>query len=172
MATTISPPTSSMPCWREPRRLLPAAAGCHCSWSKFLPDQNGRPGRRNGVSALSLEKKLGIHASPTCVLAYEEAIGWRIGEENRGLEYMFAMMNNARLNVGLQGVAVAERAYQQARNYARGRVQGRPVGGAAGPAPLPIIHHPDVKRMLFSMRAATEAGRALAYYAAAAIDRA
>ena len=139
---------------------------------KFLPDQNGRPGRRNGVSALSLEKKLGIHASPTCVLAYEEAIGWRIGEENRGLEYMFAMMNNARLNVGLQGVAVAERAYQQARNYARGRVQGRPVGGAAGPAPLPIIHHPDVKRMLFSMRAATEAGRALAYYAAAAIDRA
>jgi alkylation response protein AidB-like acyl-CoA dehydrogenase len=139
---------------------------------KFLPDGEGRPGPRNGVRALSLEHKLGIHASPTCVLAYEDAIGWRIGEQNRGLEYMFTMMNNARLNVGLQGVAIAERAYQQARDFARIRVQGRPLGAAADGGKLPIIHHPDVRRMLLSMRTATEAMRALAYYAAAMIDRA
>jgi alkylation response protein AidB-like acyl-CoA dehydrogenase len=141
---------------------------------KFLPDAEGRPGSRNDVRTLSLEHKLGIHASPTCVLAYGEdagAIGWRIGEENRGLEYMFTMMNAARLNVGLQGVAIAERAYQQARDFARIRVQGRPLGTAATGEALPIIHHPDVRRMLLWMRSATEAMRALAYYAAAMIDR-
>ena len=138
---------------------------------KFLPDMAGLPGQRNAVRTLRLEHKLGIHASPTCVLAYEDAVGWRIGEENRGLEYMFTMMNNARLNVGMQGVAIAERAYQQARDFARTRVQGRPLGVAADTRPLPIIHHPDVRRMLLWMRAATEAMRSLAYYAAATIDR-
>jgi hypothetical protein len=108
------------------------------------------------------------------VLAYGEddgAIGWRIGEENRGLEYMFTMMNAARLNVGLQGVAIGERAYQQARDFARIRVQGRPLGAPSSGEALPIIHHPDVRRMLLWMRSATEAMRALAYYAAATIDR-
>jgi alkylation response protein AidB-like acyl-CoA dehydrogenase len=141
---------------------------------KFLPDDQNGPGSRNDVSTLSLEHKLGIHASPTCVLAYGEdegAVGWRIGEENRGLEYMFTMMNAARLNVGLQGVAIAERAYQEARDFARVRVQGRPLGAAPGGAALPIVHHPDVRRMLLWMRSATEAMRALAYYAAATIDR-
>src|SRR5438270_2146548 len=98
------------------------------------------------------------------------AIGWRIGEENRGLEAMFTMMNSERLLVGVQGVAIAERAYQQARDYARARVQGQPVGISRGGSTPPIIHHPDVRRMLLSMRAATEAMRALAYLAAAAID--
>jgi 3-(methylsulfanyl)propanoyl-CoA dehydrogenase len=138
---------------------------------KFLSDNAGAPGPRNAVRTLSLEHKLGIHASPTCVLAYEDAVGWRIGEENRGLEYMFTMMNNARLNVGVQGLAIAERAYQQAREFARLRVQGRPVGASPEVGALPIIHHPDVRRMLLWMRAATEAMRSLAYYAAAAIDR-
>jgi alkylation response protein AidB-like acyl-CoA dehydrogenase len=142
---------------------------------KFLPVGEGGVGPRNDIRTLSLEHKLGIHASPTCVLAYGEdegAIGWRIGEENRGLEYMFTMMNAARLNVGLQGVAIAERAYQQARDFARTRVQGRPLGLTPGGEPPPIIHHPDVRRMLLWMRAATEAMRALAYCAATTIDRA
>ena len=141
---------------------------------KFLPDGEGGLESRNDSRTLSLEHKLGIHASPTCVLAYGEdegAIGWRIGEENRGLEYMFTMMNAARLNVGLQGVAIAERAYQQARDFARIRVQGRPLGAAPTVETPPIIYHPDVRRMLLWMRAATEAMRALAYYAAATIDR-
>jgi alkylation response protein AidB-like acyl-CoA dehydrogenase len=145
---------------------------------KFLPDAEGRPGERNDLRPLRLEEKLGIHASPTCVMSYGEnegAIGWRIGEENRGLEAMFTMMNSERLGVGVQGVAIAERAYQQARDYARTRVQGMPVGmprGAAkrGESVPPIIHHPDVRRMLLSMKAATEAMRALAYFGAAAID--
>src|SRR5437762_686075 len=103
------------------------------------------------------------------------AIGWRIGEENRGLEAMFTMMNSERLLVGVQGVAIAERAYQQARDYARTRVQGQPAGmprnaAKGADAPPPIIHHPDVRRMLLSMRAATDAMRAMAYFAAAAID--
>jgi hypothetical protein len=99
------------------------------------------------------------------------AVGYLVGEPNRGMEYMFTMMNNARLNVGLQGVAIAERAYQQARDFARVRVQGKPVGAKAD-GPLPIIHHPDVRRMLLDMRACTEAARALTYYVAAGIDRA
>src|SRR5579883_658410 len=141
---------------------------------KFLVNGDGSLGQRNDVRCVSLEHKLGIHASPTCVLAYGDnggAIGTLIGEENRGMECMFTMMNSARLNVGLQGVAIAERAYQQARDFARQRVQGRPATAAA-PGTYPIIHHPDVRRMLLEMRAQTEAMRALAYYTAGAIDRA
>src|SRR5579863_4103978 len=140
---------------------------------KFLPDGDGKPGERNDLRPLRLEEKLGIHASPTCVMSYGDeggAIGWRIGEENRGLECMFTMMNSERLLVGVQGVAIAERAYQQALDYARTRVQGQPVGSSRDAGPLPIVHHPDVRRMLLSMRAATEAMRALTYLAAAAID--
>ena len=141
---------------------------------KFLPDAEGRPGQRNDLRPLRLEEKLGIHASPTCVMSYGEgdgAIGWRIGEENRGLEAMFTMMNSERLLVGVQGVAIAERAYQQARDYARTRVQGQPAGVPRNTEGTPpIIHHPDVRRMLLSMRAATDAMRAMAYFAAAAID--
>jgi 3-(methylsulfanyl)propanoyl-CoA dehydrogenase len=141
---------------------------------KFVVAADGSLGQRNDVRCVSLEHKLGIHASPTCVLAYGDnggATGFLIGEENRGMECMFTMMNNARLNVGLQGVAVAERAYQQARDFARQRVQSRPVT-ATSAGTDPIIHHPDVRRMLMSMRAQTEAMRALAYYTAGAIDRA
>ncbi|HEV8681000.1 MAG TPA: acyl-CoA dehydrogenase [Stellaceae bacterium] len=141
---------------------------------KFLPDEAGRPGERNDLRPLRLEEKLGIHASPTCVMSYGEgegAVGWRIGEENRGLECMFTMMNSERLLVGVQGVAIAERAYQQAREYARERVQGHPAGLPRDARPVPIIHHPDVRRMLLSMRAGVEAMRALTYLAAAAIDQ-
>jgi alkylation response protein AidB-like acyl-CoA dehydrogenase len=142
---------------------------------KFLLDADGHPGERNDVRTLRLEEKLGIHASPTCVLSYGEdggAIGWRIGEPNRGLEAMFTMMNTERLLVGVQGVGIAERAYQTALAYARTRVQGQPVGMPRNGSAPPIVHHPDVRRMLLSMRAGTEAARALAYYAAAAIDAA
>jgi len=141
---------------------------------KFLPDADGLPGERNDLRALRLEEKLGIHASPTCVMSYgdgEGAVGWRVGEENRGLECMFTMMNSERLLVGVQGVAIAERAYQQAREYARTRVQGQPLGVPRDGPQLPIIHHPDVRRMLLTMRAGVEAMRALTYLAAAAIDR-
>jgi 3-(methylthio)propanoyl-CoA dehydrogenase len=121
---------------------------------------------------VSLEHKLGIHASPTCVLAFGDnggAIGTLVGEENRGIECMFTMMNSARLNVGLQGVAIAERAYQQARDFARQRVQGKPIGATTA---LPIVHHPDVRRMLLAMKVQTEAMRGLAYLTAGAIDHA
>jgi alkylation response protein AidB-like acyl-CoA dehydrogenase len=141
---------------------------------KFLVNSDGSLGARNDVRCVSLEHKLGIHASPTCVLAYGDAggaTGFLVGEENRGMECMFTMMNNARLNVGLQGVAIAERAYQQARDFARQRVQGKPVG-ATGSGTPPIIHHADVRRMLLAMRADTEAMRALSYYTAGAVDRA
>jgi 3-(methylsulfanyl)propanoyl-CoA dehydrogenase len=140
---------------------------------KFLPGGGGKPGERNDLRPLRVEQKLGIHASPTCVMSYGEgdgAIGWRIGEENRGLESMFTMMNSERLLVGVQGVAIAERAYQQARDYARSRIQGVPAGMPRGGPVPPIVHHPDVRRMLLSMRAGTEAMRALSYLAAAAID--
>ena len=140
---------------------------------KFLVGADGALGARNDVHCLSLEHKLGIHASPTCVLAYGEhegAIGYLVGEENRGLEYMFIMMNQARLAVGLEGVALAERAYQQARAYAQTRVQGRAIGQTSEER-VAIIRHPDVKRMLASMKAHTEAMRALAYSAAAALDK-
>jgi 3-(methylthio)propanoyl-CoA dehydrogenase len=139
-----------------------------------LVNEDGSLGPQNDLRCVSLEHKLGIHGSPTCVMAYGDnggAVGYLVGEENRGMECMFTMMNNARLNVGLQGVAVAERAYQQARDFARQRVQGRPAGVKAD-GPLPIIHHADVRRMLLDMRAMTEAARALTYETAGAIDRA
>jgi 3-(methylthio)propanoyl-CoA dehydrogenase len=141
---------------------------------KFLVEPDGTIGRRNDLRCVSLEHKLGIHGSPTCVMAYGDAggaAGWLVGAPNQGLHAMFTMMNRARLDVGLQGVAIAERAYQQARAYARARVQGRPVGGS-GAATTPILHHADVRRMLLSLRAASEATRALAYYAAGETDRA
>ena len=139
---------------------------------KFLPDASGKPGARNDVRCVSIEHKMGIHASPTCVLAYGDnggATGYLVGTEHEGLRYMFIMMNHARLGVGLEGVALAERAYQQAAAYARQRVQGRELGVASGDR-VTIIHHPDVRRMLMLMKAQTEAMRALAYTAAAALD--
>ncbi|HLW26213.1 MAG TPA: acyl-CoA dehydrogenase [Kiloniellales bacterium] len=139
---------------------------------KFLPDSEGRPGKRNDLRCVSLEHKLGIKASPTCVMSFgdnEGAVGFLIGEELRGMEYMFTMMNNARLSVGVQGVAIADRAYQQALAYARQRIQGREFGSREGQL-VPIIRHPDVRRMLMTMRALTEAARTLAYYTAAALD--
>jgi len=140
---------------------------------KFLLDDEGRPGERNDIRTLRLEEKLGIHASPTAVLSYGEdggAVGWRIGEPHCGLEAMFTMMNTERLLVGVQGVGIAERAYQTALAYARTRIQGQPIGVPRNGVTPPIVHHPDVRRMLLSMRAGTEAARALTYYAAAAID--
>ncbi|MEO1222633.1 MAG: acyl-CoA dehydrogenase [Pseudomonadota bacterium] len=140
---------------------------------KFIPDAHGAPGQRNDLRCVSLEHKLGIHASPTAVMAYgdnEGAQGWLVGEENRGMACMFTMMNNARLAVGLQGVAIGERAYQQARDYAVARVQSRAVT-RPGDGAVAIIHHPDVRRMLMAMRSQVEAGRALTYYAVGALDR-
>lgn len=135
---------------------------------KFLLTEDGAPSKRNSVETVSIEHKLGIHASPTCVLAFDDAIGYIVGEENKGMRYMFTMMNQARLEVGLEGLSVAERAYQHAAEYAKDRVQGR----AAGSDELsPIIDHPDVRRMLMTMKASTEAMRALLYDAVAAEDR-
>ncbi len=139
---------------------------------KFLVNEDGSTGARNDVHCVSIEHKLGIRASPTAVLQFGDhggAIGHLVGEENRGLEYMFIMMNAARFAVGMQGVGIAERAYQKAVAYARERVQSRPVDGSAKQA-VTIIHHPDVRRMLATMRALTEASRALAYVAAAHCD--
>ncbi|HSU24052.1 MAG TPA: acyl-CoA dehydrogenase, partial [Variovorax sp.] len=141
---------------------------------KFLPTADGAPGERNDVHCVSIEHKLGIRASPTAVLQYGDhggALGWLVGEENRGLEYMFIMMNAARYAVGVQGVAIADRAYQHAVAYARERVQSRPVDGSAN-ASVAIIQHPDVRRMLMTMRAQTEGCRAMASVAAAAYDAA
>jgi len=141
---------------------------------KFMLKADGTPGERNDVYCVSIEHKLGIHGSPTAVLAFGDhggAIGTLVGEENRGLEYMFIMMNAARFNVGLEGLGDAERAYQRAVAYARDRVQGTEVGVRGGPK-VPIIKHPDVRRMLMSMRARIEAMRALAYVTAAAQDHA
>ena len=141
---------------------------------KFLLKADGTPGERNDVYCVSIEHKLGIHGSPTAVLAFGDnggAIGTLVGEENRGLEYMFIMMNAARFNVGLEGLGDAERAYQRAVTYARERIQGTEVGVKGGPK-VPIIKHPDVRRMLMSMRARIEAMRALAYVTAAAQDNA
>ena len=138
---------------------------------KFLVNADGSLGERNDVHCVSIEHKLGIKASPTAVLQFGDhggAIAYLVGEENRGLEYMFVMMNAARFAVGMQGIAVAERAYQKAVQYAKDRVQSRDLDGSAGP--VAIIHQPDVKRMLMTMRSYTEACRALAYYAAAAND--
>ncbi|WP_260673872.1 acyl-CoA dehydrogenase [Comamonas aquatica] len=141
---------------------------------KFLVNADGSLGARNDVHCVSIEHKMGIKASPTAVLQYGDhggAVGYLVGEENRGLEYMFIMMNAARYGVGMQGIGVSERAYQRAVQYARDRVQSRPVDGSvAGSAA--IIHHPDVRRMLMTMRATTEACRAMATTAAAAYDAA
>src|SRR5262249_24299700 len=137
---------------------------------KFLVDADGKLGAHNDVRCVSIEHKLGIHASPTAVLAYGDhggAVGYLVGEENRGLEDMFIMMNLARFSVGLEGVGIAERAYQRAAAYAKERVQGRPLGDKGTRR---IIEHPDVRRMLLSMRAQTEAMRAIAYVTAAALD--
>ncbi|HBO79038.1 MAG TPA: acyl-CoA dehydrogenase, partial [Cupriavidus sp.] len=139
---------------------------------KFLLNADGSLGERNDVHCVSIEHKLGIKASPTAVLQFGDhggAIGTLVGEENRGLEYMFIMMNSARFSVGMQGIAVSERAYQQAVAFAKERVQSRPVDGSAREA-VTIIHHPDVKRMLMTMRALIEGARSVAYVAAAASD--
>ncbi len=141
---------------------------------KFLVNADGSLGARNDVRCVSIEHKLGIHASPTAVMQYGEkdgAIGYLIGQENRGLEYMFIMMNAARFAVGMEGVAICERAYQRAVHYARDRIQSKELGGS-GSQSVAIIKHPDVRRMLMSMRAQTEATRALAYVVAAAVDKA
>jgi 3-(methylsulfanyl)propanoyl-CoA dehydrogenase len=139
---------------------------------KVLVNEDGSLGARNEVRCVSIEHKLGIHASPTCVLAFGDrdgAVAHLVGEPNRGLEYMFIMMNVARLSVGLEGYSVGERAFQHAVEWARTRIQGKPpVAQTSGPAP--IIHHPDVKRMLLTMKSSTEAARALALYAALQLD--
>src|SRR6187549_3051918 len=150
---------------------------------KYWVNADGTPGARNDLFCASIEHKLGIHASPTCVMMYGEnegALGLLVGEPNRGLEYMFVMMNAARLSVGLEGYAQGERAFQQAAEWARTRVQGKPpvslakVAGSAsmgtGSSPAPIIGHPDVKRMLLTMKSTVEACRALALYAAYELD--
>ncbi|MBR0830256.1 acyl-CoA dehydrogenase [Bradyrhizobium manausense] len=139
---------------------------------KFLPDAEGGIGRRNDVTCTRLEEKLGIHASPTCAMSFGEnggALGWLVGKENEGLACMFTMMNRARLYTGIQGVAVAERAYQQALAFAKLRRQGRAPGASQA---CPIIEHPDVRRNLMTMKALTAASRAIAYAAAAAIEQA
>jgi 3-(methylthio)propanoyl-CoA dehydrogenase len=140
---------------------------------KFLLNEDGSPGPRNDLRCVSLEHKLGIHASPTCVMSFgddEGAIGYLLGEEQSGMRAMFNMMNHARLSVGLEGLAIAERAYQGALRYAEDRIQGRRVkSGTTRPAR--IIEHPDVRRMLLTMRSQIEAMRALIYTTAAALDR-
>ncbi len=141
---------------------------------KFMVKADGSLGARNDVHCVSIEHKMGIKASPTAVLQFGDhggATGFLVGQENRGLEYMFIMMNAARYAVGVQGIAIAERAYQRAVQYARDRIQSRPVDGSL-PAAGPIIHHPDVRRMLMTMRAYTEGCRAMATTAAAAYDAA
>ncbi|PWB95736.1 acyl-CoA dehydrogenase [Methylosinus sporium] len=138
---------------------------------KFLPGPDGRPGARNDVRCVGIERKLGIHGSPTCTMSYGDtggAIAFLVGRENEGLACMFAMMNNARLSVGLQGVGLAERATQTALAYARERRQGRGPSGD----PAPIVEHPDVVRMLLTMKAQTAAARGICYLTAASLDRA
>ncbi|WP_374536398.1 acyl-CoA dehydrogenase C-terminal domain-containing protein [Chitinimonas taiwanensis] len=141
---------------------------------KFLVNADGSLGARNDVKCVSIEHKLGIHASPTCVMSYGDqggAIGYLVGEANKGLSYMFTMMNAARLGVGVEGMAIAERAYQQAVWYAKDRVQSRELG-SDDPAPVAIIKHPDIRRMLMTMKAQIEAQRALTYFTGAALDKA
>jgi len=141
---------------------------------KVIVNADGSLGARNDVKCASIEHKLGIHASPTAVMMYGEkdgAVGYIMGEPNRGLEYMFIMMNAARLSVGLEGVAIAERAFQRALGWSRERLQGKPIG-AKGAKTSAIVQHPDVKRMLLTMKSVTEAMRALAYWTSALLDRA
>ncbi|MEX1148197.1 MAG: acyl-CoA dehydrogenase [Sphingomonadales bacterium] len=139
---------------------------------KVLVNEDGSMAERNDMRPVSLEHKMGIHASPTCVMSYGDdgdCIGYLIGDENQGMRCMFTMMNHARLNVGLQGLSMAELAYQQAHSYALDRVQGTPIGGAPGDA---IIEHADIRRMLLLIKSQTEAARALCYLNAVALDRA
>jgi alkylation response protein AidB-like acyl-CoA dehydrogenase len=136
---------------------------------KRLPDADGNAGDLNGVNPVSVEHKLGINGSPTCVLSFENAVGFLLGAENNGLACMFTMMNHARLNVGLEGISIAERAYQRALGHARDRVQGNAAGHEGR---VTIIHHPDVRRMLMTIKAEIEAMRAVAYVTAAVLDRA
>ena len=135
---------------------------------KFIPNKDGTPGKRNSARCASIEHKLGIHASPTAVMVFEDAVGYLVGEENKGLSYMFIMMNAARFSVGLEGVSISERAFQRALAYAKERLQGRDL--VEGAKTVPIIKHPDVRRMLMLMKSQTEAMRALAYVVAAALD--
>ena len=136
---------------------------------KFLVEEDGSLGTRNGVTCVSIEHKMGIHASPTCTLVYEDAVGYLIGDENQGMRYMFTMMNNARLSVGLEGLALAERSHQQAVAFAKERRQGRAVGGDPG-VQAPIIGHADVRRMLLTQKALIEAMRGLMYLNGRSID--
>ncbi len=138
---------------------------------KFLVNPDGSLGERNEANCVSIEHKLGIHGSPTCVMSYDGAIGWLIGGEQEGMRNMFTMMNNARLSVGLQGLSITERAYQQALQYSQDRLQGRAIGASAGVL-SPIIDHPDVRRLLMTQRAWIDAMRCLVYTNAAALDRA
>ncbi|MCU0831916.1 MAG: acyl-CoA dehydrogenase [Rhizobiaceae bacterium] len=139
---------------------------------KFIPDADGNPGARNGVSCGSIEHKMGIHGNSTCVMNYDEATGWLVGQENSGLKAMFVMMNEARLGVGLQGLSVSEVAYQNAVNYAKDRIQGRALTGPKAPDKKadPIIVHPDVRRTLMTIRAFNEAGRAFVLWTALKSD--
>jgi alkylation response protein AidB-like acyl-CoA dehydrogenase len=139
---------------------------------KFILDADGKPGKRNGVSCGAIEKKMGIHGNATCVINHDDATGYLIGEENRGLAAMFVMMNEARLGVGLQGLAVSEAAYQSAAHYARERIQGRSLTGPKAPdwKADPIIVHPDVRRALMQIRSINEAGRAFLLYTALQSD--
>ena len=135
---------------------------------KFIPDADGKPGARNSVYCDGLEEKMGIHGNATCVIRHEESVGWLVGEENKGLSLMFVMMNEARIGVGLQGVAQAEAAYQAAATFAKERLQGRSLTGPKnpdGPAD-PIIVHPDVRRMLMDSKALIEGGRAFLFWTA------
>ncbi|MDJ0768187.1 MAG: acyl-CoA dehydrogenase [Ilumatobacter sp.] len=138
---------------------------------KFLVEADGSIGERNTATCVSIEHKLGIHGSPTCVMSFEDAIGWLVGGEHEGMRNMFTMMNNARLSVGLQGLSITERAYQQSLQYSLDRQQGRAVGAPAGTS-SPIIDHPDVRRMLMTQRAWIDAMRCLVYSNAGALDRA
>jgi alkylation response protein AidB-like acyl-CoA dehydrogenase len=141
---------------------------------KFLVNDDGSLGARNDAYAVSVEHKLGQHSSPTCTMAYGDrdgAIGYLVGEENGGIAAMFTMMNNARISVGIQGLGLMERAYQHARDFAKSRIQGHPIENLKAPA-VTIIHHPDVRRMLLSMKSCTEAARALAYNCGFAVDAA
>ncbi len=156
--TPDAPPgTKGISCFIVPKRLV---------------NDDGSLGERNDVTCVSIEHKMGIKASPTCVMSYGEhegAVGYLIGEENQGMRYMFTMMNNARLSVGLQGLALAERAYQDALQYAQERRQGRAPGAPAGEQSF-IIEHPDVRRMLMTMKSLVDAMRAIIYVCAEAID--
>ncbi len=135
---------------------------------KFIPDADGNPGKRNGATCGSIEEKMGIHANSTCVMNYDEATGWMIGQENKGLNAMFVMMNEARLGVGLQGLAISEVAYQNAVTYAKDRIQGRSLTGPKNPDKKadPLIVHPDIRRMLMNIKAFNEAGRAFMLWTA------